>query len=237
MEVTMAKLFLIPTTLANPINGHVLTNEQINSIKHLDTFIVETAKIGRQHLKQLDLNNPLQSLTIMELNKHQQDLVELISPLLKGKDVGLLSDCGLPAVADPGNQVVRLAHDNNIEVVPLIGPSSLLLALMSSGVNGQYFAFNGYLPIDKLERKQKLDYLISGVNNMSQSQIIIEAPFRNQQLLETLVSELPSNFILSVAINLMNIEQKVISHSIKKWKTVPVLPDINKKEVVFVFGV
>ncbi len=233
----MAKLFLIPTTLANPINGHVLTNEQLTLINHLNIFIVETAKIGRQHLKQLNLSNSLQSLTIMELNKHQQELVELINPLLNGNDVGILSDCGLPAVADPGNQIVRLAHENNIEVVPLIGPSSLLLALMSSGVNGQSFAFNGYLPIDKLERKQKLDYLVSQVNKISQSQIIIEAPFRNQQLLEIIVHGLPNNFILSLAINLMNSEQKVISHTIKKWKDLSKLPDINKQEVVFVFGV
>jgi 16S rRNA (cytidine1402-2'-O)-methyltransferase len=215
----------------------VLTNEQLTLINHLNIFIVETAKIGRQHLKQLNLSNSLQSLTIMELNKHQQELVELINPLLNGNDVGILSDCGLPAVADPGNQIVRLAHENNIEVVPLIGPSSLLLALMSSGVNGQSFAFNGYLPIDKLERKQKLDYLVSQVNKISQSQIIIEAPFRNQQLLEILVHGLPNNFILSLAINLMNSEQKVISHTIKKWKDLSKLPDINKQEVVFVFGV
>ena len=233
----MAKLFLIPTTLANPINGHVLTNEQLILINHLNIFIVETAKIGRQHLKQLNLSHSLQTLTIMELNKHQQDLIELITPLLNGNDVGILSDCGLPAVADPGNQIVRLAHENNIEVVPLIGPSSLLLALMSSGVNGQSFAFNGYLPIEKFERKQKLNYLISQVNNISQSQIIIEAPFRNQQLLETIINELPNNFLLSLAINLMNSEQKVISHPIKKWKTLATLPDINKQEVVFVFGV
>ena len=173
----------------------------------------------------------------MELNKHQQNLVELINPLLNGNDIGLLSDCGLPAVADPGNQIVRLAHENNIEVIPLIGPSSLLLALMSSGVNGQSFAFNGYLPIDKLERKQKLSYLVEQVNKISQSQIIIEAPFRNQQLLEIIVHELPSNFILSLAINLMNSEQKVISHTIKKWNDLSKLPDINKQEVVFVFGV
>ncbi len=233
----MAKLFLIPTTLSNPINGHALNNEQLTLINHLTIFIVETAKIGRQHLKQLNLSNLLQNLTIMELNKHQQNLVELINPLLNGRDIGLLSDCGLPAVADPGNQIVRLAHENNIEVVPLIGPSSLLLALMSSGVNGQSFAFNGYLPIDKLERKQKLDYLILGVNKMSQSQIIIETPFRNQQLLETLVHQLPNNFILSLAINLMNQEQKLISHTIKRWNNLSNLPDINKQEVVFVFGV
>ena len=162
----MAKLFLIPTTLANPINEHVITDGQLKEINHLNRFIVETAKTGRQHLKHLSLSTPLQNLTIMELNKHQQDLSLLIKPLLEGFDVGLLSDCGLPAVADPGNQIVRLAHDNNIEVVPLIGPSSLLLALMSSGVNGQLFAFNGYLPIDKIERTKKLEYLVSQVNKI-----------------------------------------------------------------------
>jgi 16S rRNA (cytidine1402-2'-O)-methyltransferase len=232
----MAKLFLIPTTLANPINGHVLIPEQLGLIHHLTIFIVETAKTGRQHLKHMHLSNSLQNLTIMALNKHQQNLAELIKPLLAGYDVGLLSDCGLPAVADPGNQIVRLAHENNIEVVPLIGPSSLILALMSSGVNGQSFAFHGYLPIDKTLRQQKLDHLIEQVVKISQSQIIIEAPFRNQQLLETLIQSLPENFILSLSINLMNSEQKVISYTIKKWRSLSKPPEINKQEVVFVFG-
>lgn len=233
----MTKLFLIPTTLANPINGHALLPEQLPLIQHLTYFIVETAKVGRQHLKQLGLTTPLQSLHIQELNKHQQDLQALIQPVLNGQDMGLLSDCGLPAIADPGSQIVCLAHERNIEVVPLIGPSSLLLALMSSGVNGQSFAFNGYLPIDKHQRAEKIMELQKLISQHGQSQIIIEAPFRNQQLLETLIAALPEQIRLSLSINLMNSNQQNISQSIAKWKQLTRLPDIHKQEVVFVLGV
>lgn len=236
VSISMTKLYLIPTTLANPIESHALLNSQLEQIQHLHYFIVETAKIGRQHIKQLGLNEALQTLSITELNKHQENLQELIQPLLDGNDVGLMSDCGLPAIADPGSKIVRLAHQHNIEVVPLIGPSSLLLALMSSGVNGQSFAFNGYIPIDKDERINKIRQLQKLIKEFSQSQIIIETPFRNIQLFEQLISTLSDDIILSLATNLMSLEQKILSHSIKEWKTLANLPDIHKQEVVFVIG-
>lgn len=232
----MAKLFLIPTTLANPITSHALIENQLSLIEHIHYFIVETAKIGRQHLKQLNLHEPLQQLSIFELNKHQNDLATLIKPLLNGNDMGLLSDCGLPAIADPGSQIVRLAHVNDIQVIPLVGPSSILLTLMSSGVNGQSFAFNGYLPIDKQERIRKIQLLQNLVIEFDQSQIFIETPFRNQQLLELLITTLNSKLTLSIAINLMNKEQKIISQSISQWKEQHKLPDLHKQEVVFTIG-
>ena len=232
----MPSLYLIPTTLANPIASHALLVHQLPLVTHLQYFIVETAKTGRQHLKQLNLTTPLQELSIQELNKHQTDLPNLIKPLLDGNDMGLMSDCGLPAIADPGSKVVRLAHSHGIKVVPLIGPSSLLLALMSSGVNGQSFAFTGYLPIDKEERLQSISQLQRLVEQNSQSQIIIETPFRNQQLLELLIAKLPVNFILSIAINLMNEGERIINYTIAQWRKLGSLPGIHKEEVVFVIG-
>ncbi len=233
----MSKLFLIPTTLSNSIDHGVLLEYQLKQLKHLRYFIVETAKIGRAHIKQLNLETPLQQLDIEELNKHQADLKCLIKPLLSGFDVGLLSDCGLPAVADPGSKIVRLAHLNNIEVVPLIGPNSLMLALMTSGVNGQSFTFNGYLPIDSAVRKQKIMCLQDLIIKNQTSQIIIEAPFRNQQLLQSFIELLNDEITLCLAINLMQDNQKIISQTIIQWKTLAELPHIHKEEVVFVLGV
>ena len=232
----MAKLFLIPTTLENPINGHVLLQHQLSLIQHLRFFIVETAKIGRQHLKQLNLKEPIQNISINELNKHQGDLQSQIQPLLDGYDIGLLSDCGLPAIADPGSKIVWLAHKHKIEVVPLVGASSLMLALMSSGVNGQSFAFNGYIPIETSSRIIKVKELQKLVIQTKQSQIIIETPFRNQQLLQLLIATLANDITLSISINLMSITQRTISYPIAKWKTLAILPNIHKQEAVFIIG-
>jgi len=232
----MTTLYLIPTTLANPITTHAILEQQLPLVKHLKHFIVETAKVGRQHIKQLNLSMQLQELSIQELNKHQHDLTTLIQPLLDGLDMGLLSDCGLPAIADPGSQIVRLAHAHAINVVPLIGPNSLLIALMASGVNGQSFAFTGYLPIDKTERILALSQLQHKIEVEKQSQIIIEAPFRNQQLLELLIAKLPAGFILSLALNLMQDNQQIVSQSIHAWRKIEILPNIHKQEAVFVIG-
>lgn len=231
----MATLFLIPTTLANEITHNVLLPYQLNQIKHLKHFIVETAKVARQHLKTLNLATPLQELDIQELNKHTIDLDNLIAPLLEGFDVGIISDCGLPAIADPGHQVVRLAHQHGVWVKPLVGPSSLMLALMSSGVNGQSFAFNGYLPIEKNARIERIKLLQQNILSQGQSQIIIETPFRNQQLLEFLLQTLDNKIVLALAIDLMTSEEKIISKEIFTWKKSE-FPDIHKKEVVFVVG-
>lgn len=232
----MAKLYLIPTSISSNIDNNVLLPQQLLEIKHLQYFIVETAKTARQHIKQLELNSSLQDLNIQELNKHNQNLNELIKPLLKGNDVGLISDCGVPAIADPGSQIVNLCHKNGITVIPLVGPSSILLALMASGVNGQSFAFNGYLPIEHIARITKIKHLQELIIKYNQSQIIIEAPFRNQQLLDILIKTLSSNIILSIAINLMSKNENIISKEIKDWQNLKTLPSIHKQEVVFIIG-
>jgi 16S rRNA (cytidine1402-2'-O)-methyltransferase len=228
----MARLFLIPTTLANNVDHAGII--QTEKIKHLQYFIVETAKIARSHLKQLGLNTPLQQLHISELNKHSQDTIELIKPLLDGHDVGLLSDCGMPAIADPGSVIVRLAHKHHIQICPMPGPSSLMMALMASGVNGQSFAFNGYLPIEAGERKKQIKRLEELTVKYGQSQIIIETPFRNNQLLQSLVETLAPQIFISISINLMNENEYIISKSVQEWGKK--LPDINKQEAVFIIG-
>lgn len=234
----MAKLYLIPTTLSNTIDHSGLLAHQLPHIRHLKHFVVETAKIARQHLKCLNLDTPLQQLQLEELNKHSQLNKQLLQPLLDGYDMGLLSDCGAPAIADPGSQLVMMAHQHNIEVIPLVGPSSIIMALMASGVNGQSFAFNGYLPIDTKFREQKIIELQSLVLNNSQSQIIIETPFRNQQLLSSLLSTLKHNITLCVAVNLMQETQQIISYTVENWlkKYHNNLPQLHKQEVVFVIG-
>jgi 16S rRNA (cytidine1402-2'-O)-methyltransferase len=232
----MAKLYLIPTTLTNPINNCVIPNNQLIMIKHLKYFIVETAKIGRIHIKLLNLDTKIQDLNIVELNKHANNIEQLLEPLLKNNDVGLLSDCGLPCVADPGNIIVAHAHKNNIEVIPLFGSSSLLLGLMASGLNGQSFSFNGYFPIEEDKRKEKIKQISKLITHDNQTQIFIETPFRNQQLLKYLVNNLKDDIILVLAINLMQNDQQIIRYSINNWKKLLAQYLIHKKEVVFILG-
>lgn len=230
----MPTLFLIPTSLNPNIEASALIPEQHDQIKHLQNFIVETAKIGRSHLKCLNLDTALQQLNILELNKHKQDYSALIEPLKQGYDVGLISDCGCPAVADPGNRIVSIAHQMGFEVKPLIGPSSILLTLMASGMNGQNFSFIGYLPAEPNSRKTKLKQLEQSILKENTTYIFIEAPFRNQKLAEAIISQLNGEIKLCIGINLMTPEQKIISCTVNEWKRKKL--DIDKKEVIFLIG-
>lgn len=233
----MAKLYLIPTSLTNPIDDCVIPQHQLLLIKHLKYFIVETAKIGRMHIKLLKLDTIIQNVNILELNKHSNNIDKLLEPLFTGNDIGLLSDCGLPCIADPGNIIVSLAHENKIEVVPLFGSSSLLLGLMASGLNGQNFSFNGYFPISEDKRQDKINQITNLIIKDKQTQIFIETPFRNQQLLKYLVHNLKDDIILVLAINLMQKDQQIIRHSINNWGKILDKYVIHKKEVVFILGI
>lgn len=230
----MATLFLIPTSL-NPDNpSAAILPSELTQIKHLQNFIVETAKTGRMHLKQLGLDTALQQLNVMELNKHKHDYSELIKPLQNGQDVGLISDCGCPAVADPGSRVVSIAHQMGFNVVPLVGPSSILLALMASGMNGQNFSFIGYLPAEPNTRKTKLQKLEQSILKDKTTYIFIEAPFRNQKVAEAIIGQLNPELKLCIAINLMTETQQIQSFSIQEWRRKKL--DIDKKEVIFLIG-
>lgn len=232
----MSTLYLIPTSLANQFLHKGILEHQAKQIRHIKHFIVETAKTGRSHLKALELNHPIYELSINELNKHKQNLEQLMKPLHDNYDVGLISDCGMPGVADPGNIVVHEAHRMGINVIILSGPSSLMMALAASGVNGQNFAFSGYIPVNPEKRKiyiQKLNLLI---NKIGQTQIFIEAPFRNNELLKALIANLDNHIQLSISINLMCDNERTISLPISKWKSSE-LPNIHKQEVVFIAGI
>jgi 16S rRNA (cytidine1402-2'-O)-methyltransferase len=233
----MAKLYLIPTTLSNQIDHSVVLPHQLILIKHLKYFIVETAKIGRQHIKYLSLDMPIQNLIIMELNKHTSNIENLLQPLLDGYDVGLMSDCGMPCIADPGDIVVALSHTYNIEVVPLFGSSSILLGLMASGLNGQNFCFNGYFPIEEASRITKIRQMNKTIMEDKQTQIFIETPFRVKQLLKYFIDNLKNDIILVLVVNLMQVDQRIIRHNIGEWKIIYSDFIIHKEEVIFILGV
>ena len=234
----MPKLYLIPTTLSNQIEFSVILPYQLLQIKHVKYFIVETVKTARQHIKYLKLDTPIQNLSIVELNKHTVDIKGLLQPLFDGLDIGLMSDCGMPCIADPGDIVVSLAHRYKFEVIPLFGSSSILLGLMSSGLNGQNFCFNGYFPIDDKSRYIKIKQIQQLILETRQTQIFIETPFRVRQLLKYFIDNCNNEIVLVLAINLMQSNQKIIRHTINKWKD---LYDdkflISKEEVIFILGV
>ena len=230
----MSKLYLIPTTLNPEITSNALVEFQHAQIKHLTNFIVETAKIGRAHLKQLNLNLPLQQLNVLELNKHKQDYSALIKPLIDGQDVGLISDCGCPAIADPGSRVVSIAHEMGFTVVPLVGPSSILLTLMASGLNGQNFSFIGYLPGEPTARKDKLKQLEIKILREKVTYIFIEAPFKNQRTIDAVLSSLDAEVKICLGINLMTPQEKIITKSVTEWKNRKI--ELDKEEVIFLIG-
>ena len=227
-------LFLIPTNLGQPIQPEAILPAQVIALTaRLEYFVVENAKTARQFLKSLNTVVPLQSLNLRELNEHTpaSDLRSLLQPALEGKDVGLLSDAGAPAVADPGAQLVALAHASGVAVAPLVGPSSLLLALMASGLNGQTFAFHGYLPIERPERIAALAALERESGKRNMTQIFIETPYRNNALLDDIVANTSAETKLCLATNLTAVDQFICTKRVAQWRTA--LPDLNRKPTVF----
>ena len=227
------KLYLIPAPISQESIDRVLPAEVQRRIAELSYFIVEQPKTARQFLKQLDLLRPLQDLQMLTLNEHTlaKELPLLLEPVLAGHDAGLLSEAGCPAVADPGAELVRLAHKYNITVTPLVGPSSILLALMASGLNGQRFAFHGYLPVESAARASTITELEKLSIRLKQTQIFIEAPYRNQKLLEQLVAVCSDGTDLCIASNLTFSSEKVMTKPVKEWRCS--LPDINKIPAIF----
>ena len=189
------KLYLIPTRLGDNPPLEVLPISIKKIIESIDDYIVENEKTARRFIKRVTPGKSQPSLKLKVLNKYttREELNTYMNPCLEGVSVGLLSEAGCPAIADPGADIVKLAHELNIRVIPLVGPSSIILALMASGMNGQSFTFNGYLPIDKGERKSKLKSLERLSSEQNQAQIFIETPYRNNKLLEDMVAILNPN--------------------------------------------
>lgn len=233
-EKTKGRIFLIPNTLGEgqPLEQVVPVFAK-SQIHHLKYFVVENEKNARQLLKQYELQNTQQDFIFYELDKHKSNtgLADFLKHASEGNDVGIISDAGCPGVADPGAEAVALAHQKNLEIIPLVGPSSILLALMGSGFNGQSFAFNGYLPIDKETRKHKLHTLERLVYKIEQTQIFIETPYRNNQTLQDFVTMLERDTKLCIACDLTLPTQYIKVKKVKDWKGM--LPDINKRPAIF----
>ena len=227
-------LFLIPTTLGNVTTSNCIPTRVVEITQSLTHFIVEDVRTARRYLSKLKMPVPIDKLNFYELNEHTkpEELHLLLQPLLEGNDVGLMSEAGVPAIADPGKDIVRIAHQKGIKVVPLVGPSSILLALMASGLNGQNFAFNGYLPIKDQERAQQIRMLEKRSVQEQQAQVFIEAPYRNIKLLEALIATCNNNTMLCIAANLTLDDECIQTQPIAYWKKH--IPDINKKPCIFI---
>lgn len=228
-------LYLIPTPLGTPDTPCLLPHEQAQ-ISGLTDFVVEAEKTARSHLKHLGITTPIRELNLQTLNEHTDIniLPELLKPLYEGRSMGIVSEAGCPAVADPGANLVALAHKHGFEVRPLVGPSSLLLALMASGANGQNFAFKGYLPSEKTERIQALKSLEQQSRRNNETQIFIETPYRNNAMLEDAVATLSPSMRLCTASDLTLPTQTIISKHVADWRKLPSLPDLKKRPTIFI---
>ncbi|WP_321843196.1 SAM-dependent methyltransferase [Paraburkholderia bannensis] len=230
-------LYLIPNTLGDGDEAalaYVLPVPVRDRAGTLASYIGENAKTTRAFLKRVGTTRPIQEIQISELNVNTPPgaVDKLLAPLLAGIDTGLVSEAGVPAVADPGALLVRRAHERGIKVVPLVGPSSILLALMASGLNGQSFAFHGYLPVDANERVKKLRELEQTSRKAKQTQIFIETPYRNKSMLDTLLSTCAPSTLICVAADLTLPTETILSRAVSDWKKKPA-PDLHKRPAIF----
>jgi 16S rRNA (cytidine1402-2'-O)-methyltransferase len=227
------KLYLIPSFLSESPYTKVFPADNIKIIESLDEFIVEEIRTARRFLRKIGFIKSYDEVEFHILNEHTElSLVpEFLNNINIGKNIGLLSEAGTPCIADPGAEIVKSAHYKKIEVVPLIGPSSILLALMASGFNGQNFAFHGYLPIDKKERIRTLRVLEQNVYKLNQTQIFIETPYRNNQMLRSIIENCSKETLLCLACNITAQYEKINTKTIAEWKIS--IPDLHKKPVVF----
>jgi len=225
-------LYLIPVALGGDNALSLAAPDTIDTARRLRTFIAESAKSARGFLKAIAHPGPLQELKIHTLDEHTRDVTSLLEPLLSGEDCGLMSEAGCPAVADPGSTLVRRAHEAGVRVVPMIGPSSILLALMASGMNGQRFAFHGYLPVARTDRARKLKELEARARD--ETQIFIETPYRNDALLSALLEHCRGDTLLCIAAALTLPGGFVATRSIAEWKKKP--PIVDRRPAVFLLS-
>jgi 16S rRNA (cytidine1402-2'-O)-methyltransferase len=228
-------LYVIPSLLGLVPPAHVLPQRTIEIASALAHFVVETPKSARQFLKTLNPQRPLQSIAMRELNEHTEAsrIPELLEPALQGHDVGLITDAGCPGVADPGAPLIAAAHRAGIRVVPLVGPSAVLLALMASGMNGQAFAFHGYLPVKPAEREHALRALESAAASGA-TQLFIETPYRNDALIAAAVSACRPGLRFCAAVDLTLASEEVICRTIAEWRTAP--RTLGKRPAMFLLG-
>ncbi|TMM53625.1 SAM-dependent methyltransferase [Maribacter algarum] len=228
------KLYLIPTTLGDTAPLEVLPISIKRAIENIDYYIVENEKTARKSIKKISSGKSQPGLHIEILNKYTepQSIPDFLQPCLEGYDIGILSEAGCPGIADPGADVVKIAHEKGIQVVPLVGPSSIFLALMASGMNGQNFAFKGYLPIDSTDRKKAIKQMEKISIDQKQSQISIETPYRNDKLLAEMLKTLSNQTLLCVACDITLPTEYIATKTVADWKKTPV--DLHKRPAIFI---
>jgi 16S rRNA (cytidine1402-2'-O)-methyltransferase len=227
------KLYLIPSTLSDGPVGVVLPEGTLALVRRLDCFIVEEIRSARRFLIKAGMEKPIDSLIFKIFNEHsgKEDLFGYLDQTMNGLDTGLLSEAGVPCVADPGSLIVRTAHELGIRVVPLTGPSSILLALMASGFNGQNFVFHGYFPVDKSLRMKRIKEIDRMLREKDQTHIFIETPYRNLQMLESLTALCSPDTMLCIATDITGMSESIRTMRIAEWRNQK--PDIHKKPVIF----
>ncbi|WP_372945722.1 SAM-dependent methyltransferase [Muriicola sp.] len=233
-ETPKGKLYLIPTTLGDTAPLEVLPISIKQAVEEIDHYIVENEKSARHFIKNIAPRKSQPSLHIEQLNKFTEPelIPSFLDPCLQGFNIGILSEAGSPAVADPGAEVVRLAHQRNIRVVPLVGPSSLILALMGSGLNGQNFCFHGYLPIDTQDKKRALKAMEKESRQKNQTQLFIETPYRNDKLYEDLIKTLAPSTLLCIAAAITLEGEFIKTMTVDEWGKKST-PELHKKPAIF----
>ncbi len=221
--MTEPALYLIPVPLSDVDLSQVLPSANLALVRELRHFVVENVRSARRFLKKCDRDIDINALTFEELNVHTapEEVEQMLAPLERGEAIGVISEAGCPAVADPGADLVAVAQRRGFKVRPLVGPSSILMGLMASGFNGQSFAFAGYLPIESGARARKLKEMEQRIMRDDQTQIFIETPYRNQRLLGDLVKQLPPAMRLCVAMDITGAQERIVTRTIGQWKTHP----------------
>ncbi len=238
----LGKLYLIPTLLGGD-DISILPEDTIKTTLQLSHFLVENLRSARRFLVKIGIKKTgrtIDELAFELVNKKEQrsksEMEALLLPALQGEDIGLLSEAGCPAVADPGAEIVKIAHEMGIVVIPLIGPSSILLALMASGMNGQSFSFHGYLPIEKLERDRAIKKYADFAVRNRQTQLFIETPYRSQALFEAMLKAVKPNLRLCVAVDLTLPTQEITTMKVSEWKVMAKSVDLHKRPAIFLIG-
>ena len=229
----MGNLYLVPTTLGETGTTHVIPADVAAIVKNIKYFIVENIRTARRYLRKLDPTIQIDDLIFFELNQHtnSNQTDEFLQPIIEGFNVGIISEAGCPGIADPGAEVVKKAHTKHIKVIPLVGPSSILLSLMASGMNGQNFAFIGYIPVKQLDRVKAIRELEKRSGLEKQTQIFIEAPYRNVPLLTDLINTLGDQTRLCIACELTLDSEYIKTQTVAQWKHG--IPDLNKRPTIF----
>ena len=230
----MGKIYLLPNTLGDTELNSVIPQGVLEKIRSLTIFATENIKNTRRYLKKIDRSIVIDELTFFELNEHTKPKdIETILVQLKNNDIGIISEAGCPGIADPGAELVALAHKHNYEVTPLVGPSSILLALISSGFNGQSFSFNGYLPVKNNERHRAIKNYERQSLQENRTQIFIETPYRNQKLLEEIIEILSPEAYLSIACDITTENEYIKTMKIKEWRKLKIKPILHKRPAIF----